>query len=275
MPSVKDATSAAIAFVQGALLPGISVGSGNGPLDHFHLMRPRAFGAGREPSLVAALIEQCRADWDAYVDHAFVRDLEDGTLPLEAFKHYICQDYVFLRHYTRAYALAAYKAPTQALLRRFLHTAAALADETELHVAMCERWDVGEAELAATREAGATLTYTRYVLELGNAGDALDLLVGLAPCLVGYGEIGSRLREACVAQRASGPDAAARWAAHPYREWIETYSGGDYQRAVREGIAALDELALELGVRPGNSRLLRLAAQFRQATVLEARFWDS
>lgn len=34
----------------------------------------------------------------------------DGTLPLESFKGYLIQDYLYLVHFARANALASYKA---------------------------------------------------------------------------------------------------------------------------------------------------------------------
>ena len=43
--------------------------------------------------------------------HPFVTGLTDGTLPHEAFRHYIVQDSHYLRGYARALALCAAKAP--------------------------------------------------------------------------------------------------------------------------------------------------------------------
>jgi len=53
---------------------------------------------------------ECGATWDAYIDHPFVRALGAGTLPEAAFRTYLIQDYLFLIHFARAYALAAFKA---------------------------------------------------------------------------------------------------------------------------------------------------------------------
>ena len=52
---------------------------------------------------------------------------------------------------------------------------------------------LNEAQIAAQPEAAETMNYTRYVLDIGHAGDALDLLAGLLPCVAGYAEIGLRL----------------------------------------------------------------------------------
>jgi thiaminase/transcriptional activator TenA len=46
----------------------------------------------------SSLHGQLRAEagpaWTAYVEHAFVRGLEDSTLPRASFLHYLQQDYV-------------------------------------------------------------------------------------------------------------------------------------------------------------------------------------
>ena len=71
-------------------------------------------------------------------------------------------------------------------------------------------------------EHPANVAYTRFVLDAGMAGDALDLAVALAPCTVGYGDIGRAL--------AAAP-ATVRGAANPYEDWIATYSGAAYLAA--------------------------------------------
>jgi hydroxymethylpyrimidine/phosphomethylpyrimidine kinase len=47
--------------------------------------------------------------WSEFIDHPFVRGIADGTLPAESFIYYLKQDYLYLQHYARAAALAAYK----------------------------------------------------------------------------------------------------------------------------------------------------------------------
>jgi hydroxymethylpyrimidine/phosphomethylpyrimidine kinase len=37
-----------------------------------------------------------QVEWQRFVNHPFVMGLGDGTLPLESFKKYIMQDYIFL-----------------------------------------------------------------------------------------------------------------------------------------------------------------------------------
>ena len=202
------------------------------------------------------------AQWRAYVDHAFVTGMGDGTLPGEAFRHYLAQDYLFLIHFARAYALAIYKAQTLDEMRSANETLKAILDvEMQLHVRLCASWGLSSRDLEALPEASATMAYTRFVLEAGMRGDLLDLHVALAPCVVGYAEIGADL--------ASRPGALD--AANPYREWIQEYSGVEYRDVADAAGRRLDELAATYLTEARYPRLLSL---FDQATRLEADFWD-
>lgn len=198
----------------------------------------------------------------AYVDHIFVRDLASGTLPEPAFRTYLIQDYLFLIHLARAYGLAAFKADRLTEVRAAAAGLSAIVDhEIGLHVRFCQEWGLTEAEMAAAPEADATLAYTRFVLERGLAGDALDLAVALAPCVCGYGEIGQRL--------AADPNTVSE--GNPYAEWIEMYAGDAYQEVSRGHAAHLDDLMARRG---GPGRLEDLVRTFGDATRLEIAFWQ-
>jgi thiaminase (transcriptional activator TenA) len=99
------------------------------------------------------------------------------------------------------------------------------------------------------------------VLDAGMRGDLLALKVALAPCVIGYAEIATRL--------AAKPDANA--ANNPYRVWIAEYAGAPYQEVAANARAHLDDLA-ERYVTP--AREVELIAIFREATRLEADFWE-
>ncbi len=200
--------------------------------------------------------------WERYIDHAFVRGLASGTLPEPCFRHYLVQDYLFLIHFARAYALAAYKGETLEEIRSALRACSALVDtEMGLHVTFCAGWGLDEADLQAAPEDTATLAYTRYVMERGMAGDLLDLHAALAPCVLGYAEIGLRL----------AADPATRRDGNPYAAWIEMYAGDDYQQVARGAAAFIEGLAVRRG---GSARLGSLCKTFGEATRLEIAFWD-
>lgn len=210
--------------------------------------------------LFARLRDGAGADWAAYVRHPFVAALADGALPRESFRNFLVQDYLFLIQYARAYALLAYKLEALPDIQAALETAKALIEtEMPLHVQYCAGWGIDEAQMLAAPPALEMLAYTRFVLEAGHGGDALDLLAALAPCIAGYAEIG-----AWAAARA-GAD-------NPYREWIETYTGPAYLESVDASLAMIDRVGGALGA---EARLPRLQAVFTQATRLEAAFWNT
>jgi thiaminase/transcriptional activator TenA len=213
-------------------------------------------------NLFETLRDNCADDWRAYVEHPFVAGMADGTLPKSAFRFYLEQDYLFLIHFARAYGLAAYKAETIEDIRGAAAGLSAIIDtEMALHVEFCAGWGLTEAQMAAVPEAPETMAYTRYVLEKGLQGDLLDLHVALAPCMLGYGEIGHAL--------AHNHD--TKIAGNPYVPWIEMYASKDYQDVAAEERATLDRLMKERG---GPGRMASLTKTFAEATRLEAAFWD-
>ena len=201
--------------------------------------------------------------WPAYTRHAFVEGLRDGCLPRAAFLGYLVQDYIFLIHFSRAWALAVTKAETVDEMRLAAGTVNALInDEIALHVRTCAEAGLSEADLFSAEEKPGNIAYTRYVLDAGHSGDLLDLLAALAPCVMGYGEIGARLG----AERTSDT----------YADWISTYAGEDYQQVCRDVGALIDAaIARRLGEDPQQSpRWPALCERFRTATRLEVGFWD-
>ncbi len=205
--------------------------------------------------------------WSGYVEHAFVRGIGDGTLPERCFRHYLVQDYIFLIQYARAYALAVYKAESAAEMRYALAgVQGILGTELEIHLAYCRDWNLEEADVLATPEDPRNMAYTRYVLERGMAGDYLDLLTALAPCVIGYAEIGRRLLA----------DPATRLQGNRYAPWIEGYGGPIFQQMAVEACEHLD-MAASRRLGPdfaASPRYPALVMTFEAATRLEIGFWD-
>ena len=210
--------------------------------------------------LFGKLRDDCGDLWIRYIRHPFVLALGDGSLEQPKFQRFLIQDYLFLIQYARAYLLLAYKQDTQAEMRAAMRTALVLLDvEMPLHVRYCMGWKITEPEMATAAPSLELLAYTRFVLELGVAGDSLDLMVALAPCIVGYAEIGIMLLSRLAAD-------------NPYKAWIETYTGTAYLQSVGESITALELLGVRRGAAARHDSLVRI---FNQATELETAFWET
>jgi len=209
-------------------------------------------------SLIAAAAD----DWRDYCQHPFVEQLGQGTLSQDSFRHYLVQDYIFLKHFSRAWSLAVYKASTLEDMRSATTTLDALLNhEMTLHVAYGEKFGLSLDDMENASESTANLAYTRYTLDCALSGDELDLHVALAPCVIGYGEIGKRLAQNYADQLES----------NPYRDWIEMYSGDEYLSVVTDAIERLNRLA---EIRSTEARFPQLVSIFSKATQLESAFWQ-
>ncbi|MEW6299787.1 MAG: thiaminase II [Thermodesulfobacteriota bacterium] len=152
--------------------------------------------------------------WQKTLAHPFVTGLGDGTLPLENFRFYMCQDYVFLIEYSRVLALATAKASDLDTMGRFANLLdATLNREMALHREFAARCGIGEAALAATKPAPTTHAYTRHLIGVAALGTLAEVVAALLPCQWGYSEIGHTL--ACRGRPASAPF---------YAQWIDMYA---------------------------------------------------
>lgn len=202
------------------------------------------------------------AEWRAYTEHPFTNALANGSLSEAAFRHYLIQDYQFLIEFARAYALAVYKSPSLADMREAAAGISAILDvEMDLHVKLCAGWGLSLSDLEQAPPAVEMLAYTRYVLDAGMRGDLLSLKVALAPCVIGYAEIATRL--------AAHPNAHA--ATNPYSVWIAEYAGPPYQEVAANARAHLEALADRYAT---PAREAELIAIFKEAARLEADFWE-
>ncbi len=200
--------------------------------------------------------------WDEYLENDFIWNLAEGKLSEASYRHYIVQDYLYCINYSRAYALAAYKADTIADMRKSLDTLLAVLDsELVLHRSLLESWGISMADLDSTPESNANVAYTRYILDCGAAGDVLDLHTALSPCVIGYAEVGRLLidHERTVLE------------GNPFREWIEQYAGDEYQEVAQAAEAHLEEVAVG---RLSEERFAQLAKIFAQTVQLDIKFWE-
>ncbi|WNN42881.1 MULTISPECIES: TenA family protein [Winslowiella] len=214
-----------------------------------------------DTGLYGRLRQQAGSHWQNYVAHPFIQQLAVGTLDQSAFRRYLTQDYLFLIHFARAYALLVYKMRTLPDIRAASASLNAIVSELPLHVGYCAEWGLREAEMAAQPEAMETINYTRYVLDIGQSGDALELLVALMPCVAGYAEIGLRLLD----------DPKTVMEGNPYARWMQNYGDSDYLAGVQRALDLLERTGQQRGAA---SRFSSLSTIFTTATQLEAAFWQ-
>lgn len=206
------------------------------------------------------LREAARPIWDQCLRHPFVTGIGGGTLPVEKFRYFLLQDYLYLFDYARVFALGVVKARDAALMRTFAQNVdAILGGEMNIHRAYMERLGISEAQVLAVKPALDNLSYTHYMLSVAERGGPMEIAAAILACSWSYAEIGQTL--------AKIPGAAE----HPfYGEWIQGYASRDYDAANRALIELMDRLAAGAP----EEELKYLEEIFVNCSRYELGFWD-
>ncbi|KAI0381024.1 Phosphomethylpyrimidine kinase-domain-containing protein [Hypomontagnella monticulosa] len=254
-----EAVRAACRYVEAGIRSAPGYGKGNGPLNHFHSIVALPFSPGY---FIEYLLTRPDVSpvWHQFVNHPFVLGLGNGELPLESFKGYLIQDYLYLVHFARANALASYKAKNMEDIAAGAKIVSHIHTEMQLHLDYCKEFGISKEEIEATEEHQACTAYTRYVLDIGQSEDWLGLQVALAPCLLGYGAIAKLLHG----------DPRTKTDGNTYWRWILNYVAEDYVQAVQTGSALMEKNA----VLQSPSRIEELVKIFVHATKMEIGFWE-
>lgn len=198
--------------------------------------------------------------WTKNHSHPFVTGMGDGTLDKEAFRYFMIQDYLYLKEYSRLFAMGTMKARTLKTMGEFADLLrSTLNEEMQLHREYSAKLNITEEELEQAEAAPVTLAYTRYMLHEGQSGGLAELTAALLPCMWSYAEIGRDLNRI--------PGAAEH---ELYGEWIRMYSDPGFQELADWCIALLDELAEG---KPQHE-LDKLEEIFLTTTKFEYLFWD-
>jgi len=171
--------------------------------------------------------------WDACLNHPFVKGIGDGSLDMEKFKYWVKQDYVYLKDFSRVFALGAAKAKDLATMGTFAKLLdGTLNVEMNLHRKYAAKFGISEEELESETPAPTTQAYTDFLVVHSYSGDLAELMAVLLPCEWGFWEIGTYLKE--------HGDTSER---NPYRDWIEMYSSQEFEEFCRWCIELMDREA--------------------------------
>ena len=210
------------------------------------------------------LKEKNLKNWLLYTKHDFVSLLSSDSLEEKCFLNYLIQDYLFLIQFSKAWSLAVLKSDTLEEMKIAANTVNDLINfEMELHIKLCGSYNISKNDLESANEENENIAYTRYVLELGYSGDFLDLLSALAPCVLGYGEIGMNGKSLKIKSPM-------------YQKWIDTYSSDEYQDVCKNVANLIDQaFLLRLGSDYVNTyKWNKVNKIFNKATLLEIDFWN-
>ena len=163
--------------------------------------------------LTQELRDKYRDLWERMVTHPFVIEMGDGTLPVDKFRRYFLQDYVFVRDLVSMTALGVSQAPdfeAAGVLNSFL--TGILDPENDLFIRAFKELSVSEEEYSAVSASPTTQAFGDFMMRVGLEGTFEDILTVLYVTERTYLDWGTRLIES--GKRPQNP---------VYREWIEIH----------------------------------------------------
>lgn len=199
--------------------------------------------------------------WAGYNSQPFVLGIQEGSLPVEKFRYYIIQDYLYLQDYARTFALGAAKAKSLETARLFTGYLQALTgEEMDIHRGYMGRLGLSPEELEQTPRGLASLSYTSYMLRIAYEEGETEILAAVLSCALSYEFIAKKMLE-------DQPLAAEQ----PfYGDWVRGYVSESYGEENRRLSQALDSLSRDYT----QAQLQHLTEIFINCSEYERAFWD-
>jgi thiaminase/transcriptional activator TenA len=198
--------------------------------------------------------------WSKQSEHPFVSALGRGDLPIDKFRFYVIQDYLFLGVLARVCAFAAARCTDRDDSRFFLDLAKATIDgEAALHEGYAAEFGIDPEEMAKARMAPNNLAYCNFFLNIAQGATAVEIAVAILPCAWIYCDIGAHLSR----EHFPGAD-------HPYGKWMALYSSPEFLEVANWLRAFVDRSVGQMT----DAEQSRLEQVFRTAVEYEWLFWE-
>lgn len=207
------------------------------------------------------LFKEVKELWDGYLEHPFVKGIGDGTLDKEKFKKYLIQDYLYLKDYTKVFALGLVKAKTMKEMKFYYEAIkGTLEDETQVHTNYLRYFGLREEDIENHKCELTTASYTSYMIAIAAKGDSKEIAMTIMPCTWSYYYIGKKLYDTYKDNLES----------NFYKPWIEEYSSQDFKSCADEWIDYINYLCKDISDDEKES----LKDIFIKSSLYEMKFWD-
>lgn len=206
-----------------------------------------------------ALLEAAHPVWDAILAHPFLAELRDGSLPIETFRFYLEQDWLYIQERIGQWALLAGRCPDPEIrqsltdvLEQVVHL-----EPAAFHLKHAPALGL-DLERVTWEMNAANWAYTSHEFASVYGGTTVEGLAALMPCPLVYQFVGEHLMQS---PPPSNPI---------YADWIAFYGSGlgDPRRERLLGI--YDRLADNAD----EATLARCTRNFVISSRYEWHFWD-
>ncbi len=196
--------------------------------------------------------------WNCCIKTPFVQGLLRGDLPQAAFRRYMIQDSIYLKHYARTFGKAIYHARTLREIQVYYDMLNFVTDrESAVRLSYLARYGLTDGDVERMTPEPAARRYIRFLSEAAERGDGGEILTALLPCMLSYSYIFQIVA-------ADGRAKTSR-----YGDFIQDYADPQYALRCGQWTAFAQERC-----RPRDAReRARLLSTFRKASLLEWGFF--
>lgn len=209
-------------------------------------------------SFMKEILKQNIPIWDACRNTPFLRELQNGTLPLEKFKNYMIQDSIYLKHYARIYGMAVYQSSALKDIRLY-YSILSFVTEGESYVRLnyLKQFGLTDDDIEFIQPLPETQNYIRFLLKTAEQGDVCKILMAVLPCMLSYSYIFRKI--------AADPNTVSE----AYSDFISDYADLHYYEDCKRWTAFADEKCAPLSA----DKKEALKVIFEKASFLELDFW--
>ena len=207
------------------------------------------------------LFESTRDIWSDYLKHPFIVEIANGNLDKIKFEKYLVQDYLYLKEYSRVFAMGMVKAETMEEIKFFYSSVkATMEDENEYHVKYLRNLGYKLTELEKMKEESENSNYTAYMKSISLTGGVEEIAVAILPCTWSYSYIGRYIMD----------NYKGKLEDNPFRGWIEMYADNGFAEFTDRWINYIDDLCSDIS----DSKKKKLIEIFIECSKHEMNFWD-
>ncbi|MEH6944471.1 thiaminase II [Bacillus sp. JJ722] len=211
-------------------------------------------------NLTDVLLQQSKQIWTDYLQHPFITEMGNNTLDRKKFEHYLIQDYLYLKEYSKVFCMGMIKSKTIEDMR-FFHQAAGgtFEYETAVHINYLKGFGYSIEELEQQEVELTTESYTSYMQGVCLKGDLKEIVAAVLPCIWSYNYIGQHIVENYDIDEN-----------HFYKQWIDSYSGEEFTQLNVVWIEYSNRLFADSSL----EEQAKLCEIFKKASLYELHFWD-
>ena len=207
------------------------------------------------PSFSEQLRVEAEPIWRKIFDHPFLKEIKNGTLPVETFRYYLAQDYLYLEGFGRTVAMAMAKAPDSQTLQD-LACRVMTPVERPLHNKLLADSGLTLADAQNAVRSPINTAYVDHMLRTASLNGLGPTAAALLPCPWTYHLLKDEVGQS----------------EYPlYGEWTRFYVEGSLEDSVAAWRGFVDQMAADASL----AELEVMRQAFMTSSRYEFMFWEA